>query len=139
MRLTSAAAICAAHMILAAAAAPALAAPLDTDKPFICATLTTVECVPGEDCLSGPPSSINAPRFIHLDVAKKEASAERPSGEVVSSTFDVVEAGDAQVVLQGLQNGRAWSLVVDRHSKAMTFTAAMNDAAFVVFGACTDG
>ena len=45
------------------------------------------------------------------------------------------EAGE--LVLQGIENGLGWSLMINESDGQMTLTAAGDRLAFVVFGACT--
>jgi hypothetical protein len=40
------------------------------------------------------------------------------------------------LIAQGSQNGRGWSMTIDRASGRMTGTIAEADGAFVLFGSC---
>lgn len=47
-----------------------------------------------------------------------------------------VEVGEAVLVVQGSQNGRGWSLVIDRTTGRMAASVADAEGGFVVAGSC---
>jgi len=47
-----------------------------------------------------------------------------------------VEKLENQTVLQGIQNGRGWSIVIDAVSGDMSAAIAGDDISFVLFGVC---
>jgi len=44
---------------------------------------------------------------------------------------------EGKLILQGVQEGKAWSMVITDDTDKMTLTAADDQEGFVVFGACT--
>lgn len=41
------------------------------------------------------------------------------------------------MILQGVEGGRAWSMVIGKETGKMSATVADDQVGFVVFGACT--
>lgn len=120
----------------------AAAADFDGSTPLVCASMEAFECDSGGiGCRAVTPESIAAPRFLKLDVKK---------GEIQSTRRDQPEKMPApqhvggKLILQGVigkerpdNEGLAWTLAVEETSGDMVLTANGEDAAFVIFGACT--
>jgi hypothetical protein len=49
-----------------------------------------------------------------------------------------MERMDGKLILQGVQNGKAWSMVITEATGKMTLTASDDQAGFVIFGACME-
>jgi hypothetical protein len=127
-------------LLLAACAAlpgSALAVNIDWSKPVICAVLRTVECGVSEDCKSGSAESIDVPQFLRIDLGKRRMTGIRPSGEQAATTAQTLEDLSDSLILQGIEEGRGWTAVIDKISGKMVASAAGSQAGFLVFGACT--
>ncbi len=109
----------------------------DGSRPLICAVMEDFDCIPGDECLSGTAESINIPQFLKIDFEKKVITGKRGDGQVLSTTVKNMERVDGKMILQGIQNGKAWSMVITEATGKMTVTAADDQVGFVVFGACT--
>jgi len=109
----------------------------DGSKPLICAVIEDFDCIPGDECLSGTAESINIPQFLRIDFKEKTITGTRQSGEVRSVEIGRMERVDGKVIFQGIQDGKAWSMVITEATGKMTITAADDQVGFVVFGACT--
>ena len=48
-----------------------------------------------------------------------------------------MERIEGKLILQGVQNGKAWSMVINEQNGKVTMSASDEQAGFVVFGACT--
>ena len=66
-----------------------------------------------------------------MSLAKNRSWTER------SSTFGDPVHDSGELILQGVENGLGWSLMINESDGQMTLTAAGDRLAFVVFGACT--
>ena len=49
----------------------------------------------------------------------------------------MVASVDGSTVLQGTENGRAWSIVIDQQTGKLSGSVVDAEGAFLVFGACT--
>ncbi len=109
----------------------------DGSKPLICAVMEDFDCIPGDECLSGTAESMNIPQFLKIDFKEKVITGKGGDGKVRSTTVKNMERVDGKMILQGIQNGKAWSMVITEATGKMTITAADDQVGFVVFGACT--
>jgi len=117
---------------------------LDGSSKFICASVDVMECLPTEGCNRVAASDVNIPRFIKVDVKKKQIVT-GSRGDKRKTAIERVEKVDGKLILQGAEDGRkggerdgvGWSMSVVEGSGDMVFTASGDGVAFVVFGACT--
>ena len=113
------------------------AADFDGSKPLLCATIETLECGSGIECQWGTAQSINLPQFLKIDFKEKKISGTRESGEMLTTKIENIERGDGKLVLQGTENNKGWSMLINEATGKMTITASDDQVGFVVFGACT--
>ncbi len=104
---------------------------------LLCAVIEEFDCTPSEECLSGSPQSINLPQFLRIDFKEKVITGTVQDGEVRRVKIKSMEQGQGRLILQGVQNGKAWSMVIIEATGKMTITTADDQVGFVVFGACT--
>ncbi len=116
---------------------PLMAADFDGSTPILCATIEAIECGPGDECLKGIAEDINAPQFFRIDFNEKKVKVTKPDGEVKSTELKGLERVDGMLVMQGIEGGRAWSVVISEETGKMTLTASGNHEGFVLFGTCT--
>jgi len=98
--------------------------------------------------VTGTANSVNLPNFIRIDFRKKMISSldpVKPVTKKANKKKDTVpnnakikrqERTDGMLLLQGGQNGRAWSMAINEKSGHMTIAAAGDNVGFVVQGAC---
>jgi hypothetical protein len=115
---------------------------VDVGKPLICAALELTSCVPGDGCRKETTDSLNAPRFLYIDVGAKSVSGTRPQSQEMRTAIHNVRASEDDVVLDGSEAQLTWSIAIGKSSGDMTLTGirtAQDDAiVIVVFGACTN-
>jgi hypothetical protein len=126
-------------LALLAAVLPAIAqadSVAGADK-LLCASSRVVRCYSIGDCDAGPPWEWNMPSFIHVDLKKKLLSTPAASAEQRRSpiTHLVREAG--QIIVQGTENGRALSMVIDEETGLASSAIVLDGITISVFGACT--
>jgi hypothetical protein len=103
---------------------------------FLCASSLVVRCDTIGECESGPPWEWNMPSFIQVDLKKKLLSTPAASAEQRRSPITVVRAA-GQIILQGAENGRALSTVIDEETGLASSAIALDGMTINVFGACT--
>ena len=123
--------------VLSVATVAASAQGLGSSQPLICASMEAYDCGPGSDCVRGTVDSVDVPRFIRVDFVKMVAHATRPGGEERTAKIESMTREEGKLILQGVQLGLGWSMVITQESGAMVLTAAGEQVAFVIFGACT--
>ena len=116
---------------------PAVGGDFDGSKPLICAVIEVSECVPGGECQLGSAESINIPQFLKINFEGKTISSTPEAGPVRTTKIQNMERADGKLILQGVQNGRAWSMVINETTGKVTMSASDELAGFVIFGACT--
>jgi hypothetical protein len=115
----------------------ASAAGFDGTANLICAAIDVVGCVDGSSCVEGQARTFELPGFMFVDFEKKLIRATGESGHKEVSPIKNFEQTEKQVILQGVENHRGWSAVIDRQTGRMTVTSAGSDVSFMIFGACT--
>ncbi len=121
---------------LAAPHAPQ-AADFDGSKSLTCAATDAIQCEGAGECERTEVEALNLPKFITIDFKGKKLSGiveGRDKGE--STKIQNIEKLDGQTVIQGVENGRGWSIVIDGGTGDISAAIAGDDLAFVLFGVC---
>ncbi len=108
----------------------------DVDR-MLCVPGGVTHCVADEACSSELPEDENVPDFIEVDLKLKTLAATRASGEDRSTPIQnqVREAGF--IYLQGVENGRTFSMVISENTGDLTFVVATDGETATMFGGCT--
>lgn len=115
----------------------AFAGDFDGSKPLLCATTEAYECDAGQSCKQVSIADINLPQFLRIDFTKKRISGTREDGEIKTTDINNMAKLPDRLILQGMQNGLAWGLIITQPQGKMTLTAAGPHTGFTAFGACT--
>lgn len=121
--------------LLLGCAAMAGAAGFDGSQDLLCAPTDIAECDHSANCERVSASEVDLPHFLKVQFGKKRLVSVGP--EERSTAIENVRNAQGLTILQGAENGRAWSLVVDQATGRMSGSVADGDGAFAVFGACT--
>jgi hypothetical protein len=113
------------------------AATYDGSVPLICALIEVMDCGSGVDCQRGSPESVNLPQFIKLNFTEKTLSTTEAAQRQHSTPIKHIEQFHSSMILQGVEGGRAWSMVLAKETGKMSATVADEQAGFIIFGACT--
>ncbi len=124
-------------IVLCLAPMTAAAQEFDGTSPVLCASIDTLSCGPGEECVRSTAEDLNVPQFFHIDFVEKVVSATRAGGEERTTDIHSLQQNDAELLLQGHQGGLGWSAAISRTSGKMALSAVGESVAFVIFGACT--
>ncbi len=114
-----------------------VAGDFDGSKPLLFAVIETVECTPGSECLRGTAESVGIPQFLKINFEGKTISSTPESGTIRTTKIKNLERIEGKLILQGVQNGKAWNMVINEATGKVTMSASDEQAGFVVFGACT--
>jgi len=104
---------------------------------FLCTSTEVTRCEAFRGCDSGPPSLWNMPSSIQVDLAKKTLSTPPTSGEHRSSPFTHLARDNGRIFIQGMEDGRVFSLVIAQDTGLASFALALDGLTISVFGACT--
>ncbi len=118
-------------------AIPALAEPVTGAERMLCSSTNLGVCVDTGECETGPAWTLDVPEFIEVDLAKKTLSSTAASGRNrVSQVANLIRA-DGSIVLQGVENGRAYTIAIQESTGRMTAAVTRDWLGVVVFGQCT--
>ena len=112
-------------------------AELDTSNPLLCSVINVAEYSLEEDCFEGTAETFDLPQFIRIDFQNNIISEVGENTRQRKSKISNFKRVDNSVILQGIENGRSWSVIVDKETGKMSATTSEARVGFVVFGACT--
>ncbi len=104
---------------------------------FLCSALQATVCLADGDCAIVAPADLNIPQFIEVDAKAKSLATTAASGENRKTTAASVNRTDERLVMQGYENGRAFSLLVREATGQASFASVADDRSVIVFAACT--
>lgn len=104
---------------------------------FVCANGSVSVCCDDGQCASGLPAELDIPQFIEFDLAQKRVSTTKASGLNRMSPIDNLKRVDGKLVLQGVENQRAYSFLIDEKTGAMSAAVARDGCNVMAFGSCT--
>lgn len=112
---------------------PAQAAP----EKAVCAVEQAIACPPYEPCDRNLPAAVNLPSLLKIDRPAGVLISRREAGEERVSQIGSESGDDATHVLQGVDQGAPWSMLIDLATGRFTLTSARGDAGYVAFGLCS--
>jgi hypothetical protein len=104
---------------------------------LLCSTVQVMECTPDGECRNQAPGDLNVPEFLEVLLKDKSVVTTKASGENRSSSIRSLFREGGLIVLQGLENGHAFSLVIDEASGLASESVVRNGGAVSIFGLCT--
>jgi hypothetical protein len=115
----------------------ASAAGLDGKTNLVCAAIDVIGCANGPGCREGSANDFGLPQFMFVNFKKQEIQATDETGLNVVSEIKSSEITEQQIILQGIENHRGWSVTIDKGNGELTVTSSGSGVSFMVFGACT--
>ena len=117
--------------------ASALADDVTGADQLLCASVRATECFADGNCYPGSPESWDSPRFVRVDFEKKILRTTEASGENRSTPMKHIEREGDRIFIQGVEDGRAFSIVLDQSSGTTSTGIALEGHVLVIFGNCT--
>ena len=112
------------------------ASALDGSSNLICATIEAIGCKDGL-CSYGLAKNFELPEFMFIDFKNKTVRHTEQNGGKETSPIEQFKKSKDNLVLQGIENGHGWSMVINSKSGAMTTAIAGDEILYSVLGACT--
>jgi hypothetical protein len=103
---------------------------------FLCSAVSVSRC-DGDGCDNETTEGANIPQFVTVDLDARLLSTTPTSGENRSTPIETVRREGGLIVLQGLQNGRAFSFVIGEKTGRASVAIAREELVLSVFAACT--
>ena len=113
------------------------AAGLDGKASLVCAAVDVIACSNRPGCREGSANEFGLPQFMFVDFKKQQIHATDETGLDVVSEIKSSEITEQQIILQGIENHRGWSVTIDKANGKLTVTSSGSGVSFMVFGACT--
>jgi hypothetical protein len=127
---------CLVAFVLLLAPLGAAAQTLDWPASVVCALSDATICTP-DGCHQAALDTLDVPSLISLDLEDGVMHAVTPAHAGRRSSFKVIDVNETRIVMQGFENGRAFSGVLDEPG-TLAISAAVDGTTFSVFGRCTD-
>jgi hypothetical protein len=105
----------------------------DGSRPFVCAVIHANEC-DAAGCRQVTVHDLDAPRFFKVDIAKKHIIGTLEDQTTRDVEIQHVSHLNGNLILQGVQQGRAWSMVISETTGKMTLSVSSKNEGFVFFG-----
>lgn len=109
----------------------------NTDR-LLCSTSRIIVCFEDGECVDALPWELNVPQFIIIDAKKMTLSTTKASNEARSTPIRTLLREEGTLILQGVEQGRAFGFVIDELSGLLTASLARDGMSVSVFGACTN-
>lgn len=106
-------------------------------EKLLCSAVVAGACCDDGQCAGGTAQELNIPQFLEVDLVHKRISTTKASGMNRGSTFDNVKRVEGKIVLQGVENLRAYSIVIDEKTGSMSAAVAAELCSVTAYGSCT--
>ena len=106
---------------------------LDASQPLSCDLTEVAQCDGPAKCRPVTFAQIDLPPVVQVNFVERQITSE--DGQRTSPIASV-ETRDAVLLLQGHQDGRGWTLVIERATGALSAALADAEGGLMVTGAC---
>lgn len=120
-------------------APPAAADSLAGAERFVCSAIEASMCSADGECASNLAWDLKIPQFVLVDLPGGTLSTTEASNENRSTPILTQLREDGHIFVQGVEMGRAFSMVLEESSGRASIAIAMDGLTLGVFGACTPG
>jgi len=120
------------------ASGAALADNLEDADRLLCAPEQIMICVEEADCYPAHGSELGVPDFVIVDLKNKKMQTTKSSQQTRTTAFSNMSRTDGKIFLQGVENGRAFSFVINEVTGSLTVALSRDGVAVAVFGSCTN-
>lgn len=117
--------------------APARADALTGADQLLCSAGSASVCCDDGQCASGTASELDIPQFIEVDLAAKRVNTTKASGLNRTSPIDNLKRVDGLIILQGVENKRAYSISISEKTGELAAAVAAPGCSITAFGVCT--
>jgi hypothetical protein len=104
---------------------------------LLCAPGYVTHCSSGGECELRPPENYNLPDFVRIDLEGQLILSTVASGDSQSTPIQHVTRANGEIYLQGVEDGRAYSFVIDEVNGDLSISIVSNGESATAFGACT--
>ena len=105
-------------------------------QTLFCAVIDAIDCKAGNGCSKTTAEDINISQFIKVDLQSKKISSVGNPESKRESAFKNYNRVEGSIIIQGSEEGRGWSAVIDESTGKISATIVEGGGSFVIFGAC---
>ena len=120
------------------ASSMALADNLEGAVRLLCAPEQIMICVEEADCYPAHGSELGVPDFIIVDLKNKKMQTTKASEQTRTTAFSTMSRTGGKIFLQGVENGRAFSFLINEATGSLTVAVSRDGVAVAAFGSCTN-
>lgn len=124
-------------LLVVAVPAVSLADDVRGQDGILCTAVNATLCGQDGKCQAEQPWMLNLPQFVEVNLKDKLLSTTKASGENRSTPLRTIQREDGLLILQGAEQGRAFSFVITEETGMLSVAVARQDVTVTVFGACT--
>ncbi|NOR24775.1 MAG: hypothetical protein GQ542_10360 [Desulforhopalus sp.] len=95
-----------------------------------------IECDSDGDCVISSAEKINIPQFIKIDLIGKTMADGSVKDSPKKTAIRSMVRENGEIIMQGSENGRGFTMVVDEQSGKFSATISEDSFGFILFGAC---
>jgi len=106
-------------------------------KHILCSVQEVNLCISSGECVEVLPENLAIPHFVEIDVKAKKLATTAASGENRETIALNVIRENGLLVMHGIEEGRAFSLLIRETTGWASFASAAEERGVVVFGICT--
>jgi hypothetical protein len=106
---------------------------IDGKKALVCDLVDASLCDGAATCASTQFAAVDMPSVYVVDFAAQRLASEDGQRTSPIASQELLETA---LVLQGVQNGRGWTMVIERATGHLSATIADVEGALVIAGAC---
>ncbi len=104
---------------------------------ILCAGVQATHCDPTGVCETGMPWRWNMPEFVEIHLGDKMLSTTGAAERLRITPIQTLVRENGQIFLQGVENARAFSFVIDEASGVASVAIAADGHTISAFGVCT--
>jgi hypothetical protein len=104
---------------------------------LLCSSRTATQCLADGGCTAGPLWKWNVPSFVEIDLEALRLESTAASSNPRSTPIASVERSDHHLVLQGHEQGRAFTMTIALDTGHASTAIVLEGQVVVVFGECT--
>jgi len=103
---------------------------------ILCASIEATRC-DLDGCVTSDPVLWNIPQFLEIDLTARRLQTTAASGQNRATPIATLVRENGHLYIQGLEGGRAFSLVIHEASGELNAAVAASGTSTAVFAACT--
>jgi hypothetical protein len=106
-------------------------------EKILCAGVQATYCDTSGECETGMPWLWNMPNFLEIHLDEQMMRTTEASHRPRQTPIRTIERSEGEIYLQGVENGRAFSIVIDEITGVAAIAIAADGLTVSVFASCT--